>query len=452
MHYDVIIIGGGPGGSRRRKNWRQAAKSRHHRRQTLGRHVPELRLHPHQDAPRRNGPLGLLKAQERLRTMKGSIDIDYKALQTRVGRFLKGSSQTLAKSLAAAGITLYEGRGVCAGKGQAIVRSESGEEMLTTDNIILSCGSSSASFPGLAPDGDAVLDSTGVLNLPEVPESLIIVGAGAIGLELGDFFGMMGSKITIVEAAPHIAPTEDADIAKEMDRVQSKAGRTCITGVMAKSLVTKDGQAELTLGDGRVLTASKALVAVGRTPNTAGLDCEKTGCTLKRRGFVDVNDHLEAAEGVYAIGDVNGLTLLAHAADHQGAYVARRILGHEKGVYVPGPVRPAFTAAPRSCASARPPKGSLPPEVRKRIAGLTLNPIAQAAGASGGFVKVVWTGDAIAGIAAIGHGVSHLVTVAQLLMVGGYTPERLHEVMIGHPTLDEIVPAAIRAPRVAVTE
>lgn len=101
--------------------------------------------------------------------------------------------------------------------------------MLTYDNIILSCGSSSASFPGLAPDGDAVLDSTGVLNLPEVPESLIIVGAGAIGLELGDFFGMMGSKITIVEAAPHIAPTEDADIAKEMDRVQSKAGRTCIT-------------------------------------------------------------------------------------------------------------------------------------------------------------------------------------------------------------------------------
>ena len=76
---------------------------------------------------------------------------------------------------------------------------------------------------------------------------------------------------------------------------------------------------------------------------------------------------------------------------------------------------------------------------------LTLNPIAQAAGASGGFVKVVWA-------AAIGHGVSHLVTVAQLLMVGGYTPERLHEVMIGHPTLDEIVPAAIRAPRVAVTE
>ena len=439
MHYDVIIIGGGPGGTTAAKELAAGGKKvaiiedKH-----WGGTCLNCGCIPTKMLLGATAPLGLLKAQERLRTMKGSIDIDYKALQTRVGRFLKGSSQTLAKSLAAAGITLYEGRGVCAGKGQAIVRSESGEEMLTTDNIILSCGSSSASFPGLAPDGDAVLDSTGVLNLPEVPESLIIVGAGAIGLELGDFFGMMGSKITIVEAAPHIAPTEDADIAKEMDRVQSKAGRPCITGVMAKSLVTKDGQAELTLGDGRVLTASKALVAVGRTPNTAGLDCEKTGCTLKRRGFVDVN----------------GLTLLAHAADHQGAYVARRILGHEKGVYVPGPVPSCIYGSTEIMRVGQTAKGLLAAgkSVSVSQVPLTLNPIAQAAGASGGFVKVVWTGDAIAGIAAIGHGVSHLVTVAQLLMVGGYTPERLHEVMIGHPTLDEIVPAAIRAPRVAVIE
>ena len=330
MHYDVIIIGGGPGGTTAAKELAAGGKKvaiiedKH-----WGGTCLNCGCIPTKMLLGATAPLGLLKAQERLRTMKGSIDIDYKALQTRVGRFLKGSSQTLAKSLAAAGITLYEGRGVCAGKGQAIVRSESGEEMLTYDNIILSCGSSSASFPGLAPDGDAVLDSTGVLNLPEVPESLIIVGAGAIGLELGDFFGMMGSKITIVEAAPHIAPTEDADIAKEMDRVQSKAGRTCITGVMAKSLVTKDGQAELTLGDGRVLTASKALVAVGRTPNTAGLDCEKAGCTLKRRGFVDVNDHLEAAEGVYAIGDVSAVIQLAHVAAAQGIACVNRMCGRQ---------------------------------------------------------------------------------------------------------------------------
>lgn len=136
--------------------------------------------------------------------MKGSIDIDYKALQTRVGRFLKGSSQTLAKSLAAAGSPLYEGRGVCAGKDRPSSAPKPAKKCGNNDSIILSCGSSSASR--LRPRSRTAtpwLDSTSVLNPSEVPESLIIVGAGAIGLELGDFFGMMGSKITIVEAAPH---------------------------------------------------------------------------------------------------------------------------------------------------------------------------------------------------------------------------------------------------------
>ncbi|WP_301000956.1 FAD-dependent oxidoreductase, partial [uncultured Bilophila sp.] len=217
MHYDVIIIGGGPGGTTAAKELAAGGKKvalvedRH-----WGGTCLNCGCIPTKMLLGATAPLGLLKAQERLRTMKGSIEIDYKALQNRIGRFLKGSSQSLAKSLTAAGITLYEGRGVCTGKGQVAVRTDSGEESLTADTLVLACGSSSASFPGLAPDGDAVLDSTDILNLPEVPESLIIVGAGAIGLELGDFFGAMGTKVTIVEAAPHIAPTEDADIAKEM--------------------------------------------------------------------------------------------------------------------------------------------------------------------------------------------------------------------------------------------
>lgn len=455
MHYDVLIIGGGPGGTTAAKELAAGGRKVAIIEDThWGGTCLNCGCIPTKMLLGATAPLALLKAQERLRTMKGSIEIDYKALQTRVGRFLKGSSQSLARSLAAAGVTLIEGRGGCTGKGHVTVRSASGEETHTADTIILACGSSSASFPGLKPDGDAVLDSTGILNLPEIPESMIIVGAGAIGLELGDFFGSLGTKITIVEAAPHIAPTEDADIAKEMDRALTRAGRTCIAGVMAKSLVTRDGCAELTLGDGRVLTASKALVAVGRTPNTAGLDCEKAGCTLKRRGFVEVSDCLEAADGVYAIGDVNGLTLLAHAANHQGSYVARRILGQEKGVYVPGPVPSCIYGSTETMRVGQTARALL--AAGKTVAvsqvPLTLNPIAQAAGASGGFVKVVWDGDAIAGIAAIGHGVSHLVTVAQLLMVGRYVPAKLHEVMFGHPTLDEIVPAAIRAPRVEVTE
>lgn len=135
---------------------------------------------------------------------------------------------------------------------------------------------------------DAILDSTDLLAIPTVPESLIIVGAGAIGLEMGDFFSAMGCTVTMVEAAPQLAPTEDADIARELQKLLAKTGRVCLTGVKASSLLTREGKAVLKLDDGQELTADKALVAVGRTPNTAGLEAEKAGCSLNKRGFVSV--------------------------------------------------------------------------------------------------------------------------------------------------------------------
>lgn len=451
--YDVLILGGGPSGTATAKDLAAGGKKVALIEDThLGGICLNCGCIPTKMLLGAIAPLAMLKSQERMRVLKGSATIDYKALQQRIQRFLKGSRQTLTKTLSDAGITLYQGHGIIAEKNRVLVRSESGEESLTAETIILACGSSSASFPGLVPDGDAVLDSTALLNLPEVPESLIIVGAGAIGLELGDFFGMMGTKVSIVEAAPHIVPTEDKDIAAEMTRTLTKAGHVCLAGAMAKSLITKDGHAELTLQDGQILTATKALIAVGRTPNTAGLDCEKIGCTLQRRGFIVVDDYLQAAEGVYAIGDVNGLTLLAHAAEHQGAYVARRILGKEKSVYCAGPVPSCIYGSTEIMRVGQTVKALLKAGKKVTVSQvpLAMNPIAQAAGATSGFVKVVWDGEEIAGIAAIGHGVSHLVTVAQLVMRA--SPELRETNMFAHPTLDEIIPAALHAPRVPVSE
>lgn len=453
MNYDVIIIGGGPGGTKAASLLADAGKKvaiiedSH-----WGGTCLNCGCIPTKMLLGAAAPAELIQAQQRLRVLKGESSVDFAALQNRIRRFLKGSSQTLARNLATRGVTLLEGRGECLGEGRVLVKTAEGEHEIQGTDIILSCGSRNAAFPGLSPDGDCVLDSTGVLALNEVPESLIVVGAGAIGLELGHFFGSQGTKVTIVEAAPHIAPLEDTDIADELRKVLTKSGKTCLEGVRAQSLETKDGQAELTLADGRVLTAAKALVAVGRKPNSDGLGCEAGGCTLDRRGYVQTDDCLQAAPHVHAIGDINGRVLLAHAAEHQAHYVARRILGLEEGPYVSGPVPSCYYGLEimrvGDTAAALLAQGK---SVSVSQVPLSLNPIAQASGLTGGFVKAVWNGERLAGMAAIGHGVSHLVTVAQLLVMQGATPENLHHIMFAHPTLDEIVPAAIAAKRTPVS-
>lgn len=452
--FDVVVIGGGPGGTKAAGILARGGKSVA---LVEGSHLGGVCLNcgciPTKLLLGATAPKGLLRGLERQRVAKGSIEVDYDALQKRIQRFVKGSAQALAKSLEQLGVTLMEGHAVCTGPNQVQVTGADGSQTLQAQRIILAGGSRSAAFPGMAPDHDAVLDSTDMLRIAAVPESLIVVGAGAIGLEMADFFSAMGSKVTVVEAAPHLAPTEDADIGQEMAKLLGKTGITCISGIKATSLTTSNGMAVLTLEDGRELTAAKALVAVGRTPNTEGLGAESAGCTLKARGYVAVDDSLMAAPTLYAIGDINGLTLLAHAAEHQGAYVARHILGTQTAPYVSGPVPSCVYGSLEIMRVGITAKQALAlgGEVTVAKAQLMGNAIAQAGGDASGFVKIVWHNGALAGIAALGHGVSHLVTAAQLLLLGQYHGEALHSFMFAHPTLDEALHVALESPKEIIT-
>ena len=249
-----------------------------------------------------------------------------------------------------------------------------------------------------------------------------------------------------------LVPVEGGEHTLDCDTVIFAVGMKTALDFMAEAGVTLTPRNWIVV-DGKQASSEEGILAAGDVASGPASIAAAIG--NGRRAAFGVHAYLTGENSrVYAIGDVNGLTLLAHAADHQGAYVARRILGQEHGAYVPGPVPSCIYGSTEVMRVGQTAKALLAAgkAVSVSQAPLTLNPIAQAAGASGGFVKVVWDGDVIAGSAAGGHGVSHLVTVAQLLMVGGYVPEKLHEVMFGHPTLDEILPAAIRAPRVSVTE
>lgn len=450
--FDVVIIGGGPGGAKAARVLADGGasvaivESAH-----WGGVCLNCGCIPTKMLLGATAPQGLLHGLERQRVAKGIIEVDYDALQKRIQRFTRGSAQALTKGLEQAGVVLFNGHARCTGAHHVEVLADDGAVSATLEarRIILAAGSRSASFPGLCPDNDAILDSTALLAIPAVPASLIVVGAGAIGLEMADFFNAMGTKVTVVEAAPHIAPTEDADIAAEMQKLFGKKGITCISGVKAASLLTRDGQAVLTLEDGRELFAEKALVAVGRTPNTDNLGAEKAECSLNPRGFVSVNEYLMASPTVYAIGDVNGQTLLAHAAEHQGTYVARHILELEQASYNSGPIPSCVYGSLEIMRVGITERQALAEggEIAVSSAQLMTNAIAQAGGDACGFVKVVWQHGKIAGIAALGHGVSHLVTVAQLLLLGQYCGERLHHFMFAHPTLDEILHTALEAPQ-----
>ena len=447
--FDVIILGGGPGGTASARTLAEAGKKVALVEDThLGGTCLNVGCIPTKFLLAATAPLGLLQGHKRFGSVSGEIAVDFAALQKRKERFVKGSVQALTKSLQSLGISLFSGKGVCVAPGQ--VKVDGGDSaVLHARDIIVATGSHSASFPGLTPDGDAVLDSTMLLGLQEIPQSLLVIGAGAIGIEFSDFFAAMGSQVTVVEGMPQLVPTEDADIAEELRKILQKEGRTCLTGQKVDSVTSCEGQAELRLADGQTLTAQKALIAVGRRANTEGLGVEALGGALDSRGYAQVDEHLQAAPNAYAIGDVNGLTLLAHAAEHQGEWVARRILGEVSGSYVSGPVpacvfgRTEIMRAGKSAKEALSTSG----KVFVSKAPFSVNPIAQAYAASAGFAKAVWVDDRLVGMAAIGHGAAHLITAAQLLVLEGFSKEELHRFMFAHPTLDEILKSAITAPR-----
>ena len=389
-----------------------------------------------------------VQALNKLRVLSGDVSLEFPAMHTRMRRFVSGTRQALSKQLTAAGITVMEGHATCLEPGLVRVDGNEGRHHVRAADIIIATGSRPAAFPGLAADHLAVLDSTDLLASSDIPDSLLIVGGGVIGLELADVYSALGSRITIVEAAPHILPAEDDDIAAEMARACKKKGQSVICGIRATSLESRDGQAVLMLENGQIFTATRALMAVGRSPNTAGLDCDKLGCTLDRRGAVMVDTYLQAAPHVYAVGDVNGRVQLAHAAEHQALYVSRLLLGQIHAPYDDGPVPACVygsTEVMRVGLTAR--AAAARGKVTVSVAPLSANAIAQAHGDISGFAKAVRCDGKLVGMAAVGHDVSHLVTAAELLVLHGARHGYSQDFMYAHPTLDECLAMALDAPQ-----
>ena len=225
------------------------------------------------------------------------------------------------------------GKGRIAGPGRVEVDGADGKTLtLEAKDIIIATGSEPSGLPGLKVDGDRIVDSTGALAFSEVPKTLVVIGAGIIGLELGSVWRRLGAEVTVVEYLDRICPGMDAEVAKAFQRILAKQGINFRLGAKVTGAKAGKSRVDLTVepaagGAAETLTADRVLLAVGRRPYTAGLGLETVGLVPDARGFLETDHFRTAAAGVWAIGDVIHGPMLAHKAEEDAVACIELIAG-----------------------------------------------------------------------------------------------------------------------------
>lgn len=230
-------------------------------------------------------------------------------------------------------VDYIKGWGRIAGPGKVAVKAEDGTEtVLDTLNIIIATGSEPTPLPGVDVDQKRIVDSTGALVIPEIPKSMVVIGAGIIGLELGSVWRRLGAEVTVVEYLDRITPGMDAETAKTFQRILTKQGVKFKLGTKVTAAKASKTGVALTLepaagGDAETLNADYVLVAIGRRPFTNGLGLETVGIVPDKRGFI-ANDHFKtSAPGVWVVGDATYGPMLAHKAEDDGVACIELIAG-----------------------------------------------------------------------------------------------------------------------------
>ncbi|HUH03689.1 MAG TPA: dihydrolipoyl dehydrogenase [Kofleriaceae bacterium] len=340
-----------------------------------------------------------------------------------------------------------------AGAGRIDIElTEGGSHSITAKHVIVATGARAKSLPGIEFDGERIIEYRKAMTLTERPAQMIVLGAGAIGVEFASFYADLGTEVTIVEYMPDLVPNEDHEIRAELARAFKKRGIKLLTGhkvtsgqVSGSSVAVSVEKRDSDAGP-QVLTADVLLVAVGIAPNIEDLGLEQIGIGLTPRGFIAVNDDLETAvRGVHAIGDVIGRGL-AHVAMSEGVFVAERIAGLSPQ-RVPYHATPACTYCHPEIASV----GLTEEQARARgvevkVGKFPFRPLGKtmAAGEYPGLVKFLWNAadGSLVGAHMIGPAVTDLIAVPTLAKTTEVNAESLVYTIHAHPTFAEALKEA----------
>ncbi len=378
------------------------------------------------------------------------VALDLKTMLARkdgvVDQLTKGIAGLLKKNK----ITRYEGLGRFTGPGAVEVVGADGKvTALTAKNVLIATGSTSATLKGIELDGDKVGTSTEALSWPAVPGHLVVIGAGAIGLELGSVWCRLGAKVTVLEYLDRILPANDAEIAKDAQKVLAKQGLTFKLGVkVIGARATKDG-AVVEIEGQEPVQCDRVLVSVGRKPHTDGLGLDKVGITLDAKGRIPVDAHFRtAAAGVFAIGDVIPGPMLAHKAEEEGVACVEQIVtgyGHVNYDAIPNVVYTHPEVAGVGKTEEELVAAGIP--YRKGAFPFLANGRAKALGQTDGKVKILAhkETDRILGVHILGPRAGDLIAEAVAAMEFGASAEDLARTCHAHPTLAEVVKEAALA-------
>lgn len=324
-----------------------------------------------------------------------------------------------------------------------------GGEEYAADRIIIATGSTSRTLPIEGSTLECVKNSTDILDIEYIPESLTIIGGGVIGMEFANIFASFGSKVTVIEYMKQILPPFDADIAKRLKQTLSKKGIDIITGASAKKIEQNDDyEIKVTYevkGKEETVTSTDLLMAVGRAPRVDGLNLEAAGVDFSSRG-IPVDDNMRSnVEGIYAIGDVNARMMLAHVATFQGLRALNHIEGKTDDIrfdIVPSAVFTVPECGMAGLTEAQCKDSGI--AVRKGTGFFRANGKALAMGEADGICKLLFRKDdeRLVGAHIMGTGAADLAQQCADMMNAGITLGGLKNIIFGHPTVSEVILSA----------
>ncbi|MDE2900683.1 MAG: dihydrolipoyl dehydrogenase [Chloroflexota bacterium] len=451
--YDVVIIGAGPGGYVAALRAAQLGmKAAVVERDNVGGTCLNWGCIPSKALIRNAEVVSLFKNAKQWGVTLDGMQVDFGAAVDRsrgvVDRMTRGVN------------FLFRKNGVDVVSGQArlldvhTVTVEGADEPLEAEAVIVATGARPRSLPGLDVDGELVMTSREALEARGMPSSAVFVGGGAIGCELAYVYNAYGVDTTIVEALPRLLPLEDAEVSAEVERVFGRQGIRCRPGTHLVGYRREGDKAVLTVftvegKDEEEVLTDRVVVAVGVQGNTEGLGLEEAG-VVTERGLITVDEHLQTtAEGIYAVGDVNGLMPLAHVASAQGVYVVERLAGRNPAPLEYRQMPTAVYIQPQVASFGMTEQDARDAGLSLRVGKFPFRPNGKALGAADyeGFVKLVVEegSERILGAHMVGPEVTELLGELSMNRQLEGTARELGMMVHAHPSLSEVVKEAALA-------